>query len=199
MTSYNSYKTARDSNYAQQGFTIIELMVVVAISAVLLTLAVPSFDDSASKSAIRKGVNDLLSDLAYARSAAVTRSQPVSICPSDTSGAQACGTGGWNDGWLVFYDTNESGGLDSGEEVIRVGAAIGRRVTITLDNNVLFSSRGLNPAVSEFVLCKSGSDDDSYARSVLVNLGGLVRGSRDTDGDGIHNGGEGGGNLSCSP
>ncbi|TVZ40121.1 type IV fimbrial biogenesis protein FimT [Alteromonadaceae bacterium 2753L.S.0a.02] len=182
----------------QRGLTIIELMVVIAIAAVLMTIAVPSFEESSTKSEIRKGVNNLLSDLAFARSVAITRSQSVSLCASDTAGAQTCGTGDWNEGWLAFIDSNEDGALNNGEEIVRIGSAIGNRVAITLDNQVTFDSKGMNQAVSQFVICKANDSSASYSRAVLVNLGGLVRGSRDTNGDGIHNGGEGGGNLSCT-
>ncbi|ACR11044.1 hypothetical protein TERTU_3176 [Teredinibacter turnerae T7901] len=193
----NSVMKSIPVNANQSGFTIIELMVVVAIAAVLMVLAVPSFEDSSAKSAVRAGVNNLQSDLAFARSTAITRSRPVAICASDTSAGRNCGTGDWNEGWLVFLDPNSNGALDAGEELVRIGSALGARVSISLDNPVLFNGRGMNSAVSEFVFCRAGSTEAMYARSVLVNLGGLVRASRDSDGDGIHNGGEGGGNLSC--
>lgn len=181
-----------------QGFTLVELMVVVAIAALLLMVAAPNFTDTAARSAIRGGMQDLAADIAFARSAAVTRSQPVSLCASnDQVTPRTCGNGVWRSGWLAFYDANEDGVLDAGEEVIRMGNGLSERVNITLDNTVTFDGRGTKSTVSEFRFCASHSTAPIYAQSLVVNIGGLVRHSRDTDGDGIDNSGESGGNLSC--
>jgi len=180
------------------GFTIIELMIVLAIASVLLMFSVPTFVSSSVKSSIRANMGNLSSDLAYARSSAITRSNSVSLCPSNVSiTPQACGNGTWEDGWLTFFDDNDSGVLDSGEEIIRVSPSVGRNVSIRLDNSIRFSSRGLTNNVSEFVFCNSQDDSAFYAKSLVINLAGLIRTSRDTDSDGVQNGGEGGGNLSC--
>jgi len=180
------------------GFTLLELMAVIAILSLLVMMAAPSFEDTTTKASIRAGTTDLATDLAYARSAAVTRSESVSLCASDESiTPRVCNNGSWDDGWLVFYDTDEDAVLDAGEEVVRMGASLGRRVALTLDNAVTFSGKGVKDLVSEFRFCSADDDNARYARSIVVNVGGLVRYSRDTDSDGIHNGGEGGGNLSC--
>ncbi|WP_075187612.1 GspH/FimT family pseudopilin [Teredinibacter haidensis] len=180
------------------GFTLVELMVVVAIAAILLTVAVPSFVETSARAVIRSSVVDLAADLSFARSAAVTRSESVSVCPSNESiTPRACNNGAWNQGWMVFYDLDEDGDLDTGEEVVRVASAFGAKVDVTLDNTVTFDSKGAKKTVSEFVFCSSRSSNATFTRSLVVNIGGLVRGSRDTDSNGIHNSGEGGSDLVC--
>ncbi|WP_045857939.1 GspH/FimT family pseudopilin [Teredinibacter purpureus] len=180
------------------GFSLVELMVVLAIAAMLLVVATPGFMDTSAKSIVRAGVTELASDLAYARSSAITRSTSVSICPSDEeSSPRECNDGDWVDGWLIFYDTDEDGNLDAGEEVARVGSSMNARLAITVDNTVTFNRRGGKTNVSEFVFCIDEDTGDFNTRSIVVNVGGLVRGSRDTDEDGIHNSGESGGNLAC--
>ncbi|WP_188150140.1 GspH/FimT family pseudopilin [Teredinibacter waterburyi] len=180
------------------GFSVIELMIVLSIASILLMVAIPSFVETTARSAIRTSVNELATELSMARNAAVTRSSSVSLCPSDVSiTPQACDNGDWNEGWLTFYDDDGDGTLDAGEILIRIHDALGSRVDITLDNTVTFNSRGMKANVSEFKICRAGNTDAAYARSVVVNVGGLVRGARDTDQDGIFNSGEGGANLSC--
>ena len=62
-----------------QGFTIIELMVVVALAAILVTIAVPSFFDFLSKRRVEGVASELVTDLQYARSEAVARNQNVTL------------------------------------------------------------------------------------------------------------------------
>jgi type IV fimbrial biogenesis protein FimT len=65
--------------HCPQGLTIIELMVVVAVAAVVLTLAVPSLRDFMVRQRV-KGINaELVNDLQFARSESITRSRPVRI------------------------------------------------------------------------------------------------------------------------
>lgn len=192
----NGILTACHGNRTQ-GFTLVELMVVMAIAALLLFVAVPNFRDTAARASIRSGMQDLAADISFARSAAVTRSQPVSLCASDDQYTPRVCNGAWRSGWLAFYDADEDGVLDAGEEVIRAGNGLSERVDITLDNALTFDGRGTKTTVSELKFCASHSTDALYAQSLVVNIGGLVRHSRDTDGDGVDNSGESGGNLSC--
>jgi type IV fimbrial biogenesis protein FimT len=63
----------------QRGFTLIELMVALAVAAVLLTVAVPSFFESTARSRLEGVVNELAIDLQYARSEAVRERAPVVV------------------------------------------------------------------------------------------------------------------------
>ncbi|MFB1487585.1 MULTISPECIES: GspH/FimT family pseudopilin [unclassified Thiocapsa] len=101
---------------AYRGFTLLELMVTVAIAAILLTLGVPSFRDLVQNNRAATQVNALVTALSLARSEAVRRGQHVSICPSTDQ--ETC-TGGddWDDGWIVFVD-------DETSEVLRVEEAM---------------------------------------------------------------------------
>ena len=63
----------------QRGFTLIELMVVVALAAVLLTLAAPSFITTLAKNRFEGVVNEMVTDIQYARSEAVSRNVDVTF------------------------------------------------------------------------------------------------------------------------
>jgi type IV fimbrial biogenesis protein FimT len=112
--------TLRSSN---GGFTLIELMVVVVIVAVLLAVAGPAFYDNVVRNNVRTQASKIVSTLALARSKAVERNHPVTICAStdSTSATETeptCG-GTWMDGWIVFLDLDEDGTPDSGEVLRR--------------------------------------------------------------------------------
>lgn len=83
----------------QTGFTLIELMVVVALVAILAMLATPSWTEMRIRNALRSSVNDFTSSLQFARSEAVRLNNPVTICPS--SDGVNCTDTGYNLGWIV--------------------------------------------------------------------------------------------------
>jgi type IV fimbrial biogenesis protein FimT len=61
------------------GFTMIELMIVVALIAIVLALAAPSFTNTLAKNRAQGVASELGTDLQYARSEAVQRNAPVRI------------------------------------------------------------------------------------------------------------------------
>ncbi|MEE4108771.1 MAG: GspH/FimT family pseudopilin [Halieaceae bacterium] len=84
----------------EDGFTMIELMVTIAVAAILVGIAVPSFQNYIVNTRSKTLASDLSSALNLARTEAVTRSVQVTVCPSDGA---ACG-GTWVDGWVVIVD-----------------------------------------------------------------------------------------------
>jgi len=87
---------------ASRGFTIIELMIVVTLTAVLLAIAVPNFRDAIKKNQVTSNANGLVAALQRARSEAITRREEITVCAGDTSvAAPACSGSDWHKGWLV--------------------------------------------------------------------------------------------------
>jgi type IV fimbrial biogenesis protein FimT len=84
-----------------RGFTLIELMISVTILAILLGLAVPSFNNAVLGGKLTAFANNLVASTQLARSEAIKRNQPVRICAS--SNGTSCGSpGGWELGWIVL-------------------------------------------------------------------------------------------------
>lgn len=102
----------------QRGFTITELMVVVAIIAILLGIGLPSYRYITNSYRMSAEVNGLLGDLQYARAEAVREGQTVTACVS-TDGATCTGGVNWAKGWIVFSDPNNNQTVDAGETVLR--------------------------------------------------------------------------------
>ncbi|WP_374008221.1 GspH/FimT family pseudopilin [Delftia lacustris] len=104
------------------GFTTIELIVVVAILAVLASLAAPSFMPIIERWRVRQTIEGLQSTLYYARSEAIKRGGKVVLQknPNNTNGCTtAGGKGDWNCGWFVCEDTNGNGSCDGTEPVLQ--------------------------------------------------------------------------------
>ena len=101
--------------HKQGGFTLIELMFTVIVLAVLLAIGVPSFRDFLRNSRMAAQANDLLSAVNLARSEAVKRRGPVTLCV----GTANCAAADFEDGWLVFVDVDQDGVVDVGEDVLR--------------------------------------------------------------------------------
>jgi prepilin-type N-terminal cleavage/methylation domain-containing protein len=108
----------------QDGFTIIELMVVVVIAAILLTLAAPSFNDMLQRRRMEGQVSELVTDLQYARSEAVQRNRNVVLV---TGGAGTCYTiAAWSTG-VGSCDCTASPACTGGPTALK---------TVTLTNSV---------------------------------------------------------------
>lgn len=103
------------------GFTLIELMVTIGVGSILLTLAVPSFQSIIAGNRATALANEMVTALTLARSEAVKRGASVSICPAgfdDQGEVEECDENGdWEQGWIVFLDTNSNGDFDPDEEI----------------------------------------------------------------------------------
>lgn len=94
------------------GFTLIELMVTIAVLAVLTTIAFPSFQSSMRSNRVATASNQLIALISFARSEAVRSKSLTQLCTS--ADGTTC-SGDWNDGWLVWVDRNDSGVFNADE------------------------------------------------------------------------------------
>jgi type IV fimbrial biogenesis protein FimT len=99
-----------------------ELMLALAIVALLTTLAAPNYQRFLLQRGVQAAVDALVGDLRYARSEALMRAARVSVC-SSRDGMACLSTPDWAAGWIVFTDADGDGVVDSGERVLRVQAA----------------------------------------------------------------------------
>lgn len=140
----------------EQGFTIIELMLAVGLAAVLLAIAVPSFQSVTANNALRSSTADLITAINTARAQAVNRRKPVVLRHLGSS---------WNDGWEVFYDGDDSEG---DQRFLPAGA-----VTVTsADDEIEFLPSGLIAAEVEFQVCDDRSGESG--RRIRVGRFGVI-------------------------
>ncbi len=90
------------------GFTLVELVITLAVAAILVSTAVPSFVQLVSNTHATRITNDFVTTLHAARGEAVKRNVRVTVCHS--ANEKTCNPGGkWTDGWISFIDLNNSG------------------------------------------------------------------------------------------
>lgn len=102
----------------RKGFSLVELLLVVAVLAVVLGVGVPSLRSLMQRQKITTTVNDFFASLNLARSEAIQRGGRVDMVPADDAGD-------WAKGWVVFVDENANLRPDAGEKVIFAHAAVG--------------------------------------------------------------------------
>jgi type IV fimbrial biogenesis protein FimT len=105
-----------------QGFSLMQLMITVAIVAILTSLAIPSYKYITNTSRIANEINGLLGDLQYARFAAIKAGRTVTICSSSnpTAASPTCSAStNWATGWIVFSDTGGTGQWVAGDGKLR--------------------------------------------------------------------------------
>ena len=162
------------------GFSLIELLVVVAMMGILLVVAVPGFQDTIESATTNSQVKVLLTTLNLARSEAIKRSANVSICA--TNDGVDCAAGEWNSGWMVFVDNNGdadggAGSVDAGDTVIRVFDTLGAGSTLTYTTDLFeYNAQGFSDlgAVHTFLLCPS-TNNANNARSIEIGISGRGR------------------------
>lgn len=170
-----------------QGFTLLELMVVMSIAAILLGLALPEFRTMSLKSARSRGSMDLVSALNLARLEAIARNRSVALCPRDafaTATTPVCdlsGSARWAEGWIV-YEAGGSGAIPAASALIAVFDAVGT-VTASGEGNsfrvlgatapLSFQANGRAAASRSFTFCETaGRLRDG--RRVEVSISGRV-------------------------
>lgn len=92
----------------QTGFTLLELMIALALTALLAVSALPAMGGLIERSRNLELVHRLTASLALARISAIRTGRPVSVCPSD-DGRRCRRDSVWDDGWLVFADPQRRG------------------------------------------------------------------------------------------
>ena len=199
-------KRAVQSKERNRGFTLIELLIVIVIAAILALIAGPNLRDFLRKNAMESAMIDLRSALSFARSEAIARGKPVTICHSiDLESCSSAGAneGMWHQGWIVFLDSDTDGVVDADDVISRVHQALATPYTLTFNSVagttigsaadfIQFGRTGRmtsvtgNPTQGLFKICEE-TGDDRLARGIVLFATGAVRMTADIDNDGTHN------------
>lgn len=168
---------------AAKGITLVELMVVVAVVAIMAAIAFPSFRGTMQSNRVAAGINELNAALALARSEALRSPGGAAVCT--TTDGLACDGTSWDDGWMVWADF-DGNGLPGGthDRIIRYfepdpgltvsAASAGGNA---FENKIRFDSRGrtVEHAVTlrlQPLECTAGQD---LARTLRITPTGQIR------------------------
>jgi len=183
------------------GFTLIELMIALAILGILLAVGLPALKSFMQSGQTVASTNELIAAFNVARSEAIKHNASVTICES-VNGKKCAGSGSdnWQDGWVVFVDANNdqkgtkvkctdsNKGTDCllvsresfGDDLLDIsGVDINTSAGIS---STTFNSRGLPKSVSgasqagNFSICSVDTDGNTInSRAVVLSLTGRVR------------------------
>lgn len=175
------------------GLTLIELVVTIAIAAILVAVAVPNFQQSFVNNRLTTGANDLVAAMSTARAESIKRGARVSVCRTTDAKTCASGSADWSSGWIVFVDNttaagNVTGVIDGTDETLRVfgtltsmtmtaGANFASAVTYTPSGTAsgVDSGGNVNAGNDVFTLCyMNGSTPSGNGRRISINATGRV-------------------------
>jgi type IV fimbrial biogenesis protein FimT len=105
----------------QRGFNLTELVIVVAIVAILLGVGVPSYRYITNSYRMSSEVNGLLGDLMYARAESIKEGQGVTVCISK-DGVNCLANAAWQNGWVVFSNPNGDANPPNPNAILRLQA-----------------------------------------------------------------------------
>ena len=179
ITVAASASTARRSRRRPAGFTLIELMVAVAVAALVVGLGAPSFLRTLARHAIGAQAEELRDAVRIGRNEAMKRSGPVVLCRTEESHPTHCaGSGGSWQTWVLFTDAGRSGTFAAGDAVLRQQQDASKRTTVTADAaSIRFEATGIahtDTGNAVFVLAERGAADLAQQRQVCVNPRGEV-------------------------
>jgi type IV fimbrial biogenesis protein FimT len=169
------------------GFTLVELMVTIAVAAILLSVAVPSFTDALLGSRLGAYANDIVASTLLARSEAIKRNVIVTVCTSG-DGATCAGSGSWEQGWIVACKTSDNINCDpaGGNWLVfqrQQALASGIKITeaaakIALD----FQPTGVGSTQAALTVCRSMPTAGNQERVVTISATGRASVTKTTTG-----------------
>ena len=176
MTALNQPAKAPSTSKVR-GFTLVELMVVIAMVAILASLATPSWTQLLARNAIRTAVNDLGASLIFARAEAIRLNSSVTVCAS--SDAINCSNIGFENGWIVRTGAQTNDPVNQQllqdtipRKYVRINSSGASSPIFTYLPNGLPSSAFAGVTIG---VCPTDSSLNSLVRNMVISRAGRVR------------------------
>lgn len=165
-----SLRNKRPSN----GFSLVELMVVVAVSAILIAVAAPNLADMATSAKLNSQSDRWRASAQLARSEAIKRNRPVTVCAS-TDGS-ACATAGgaqvWSSGWVVGYTEGTTWTVLEQSPAAASGYRMEVASGATPVYSLVFQPSGVNSTGATAMVCRSKPAGNLQQRTITLSITG---------------------------
>lgn len=160
-----------------RGYTLTELISTLAIGAIVVALAVPSFATLLQNNRVTTSVNTLAASLNYARSEAVKRNQRIVVCKGSPE-AGCDKNRQWHDGWIVFTDLDGDKTLGGDEPILWTQGALPPQQTLNWSafpssNYAIYYPNGTASSNGTFTFCDARGA--TAAKALIVAKTGRVR------------------------
>lgn len=157
---------------SEKGFTLVEVLVAVAILGIMLAIAVPSFNAAMLNSKLNSHSNNFLTSSNQARSEAIKRNTTIqlcaSTCPVSTTTCTCATTGGWEQGWIILAGTTtlyRSNPLETGMKMTDASSV----------RTLTFQPTGVGSTQATLTLCQNSPSVGSREKVISVSATGRAR------------------------
>jgi len=162
---------------SHQGFTLIELIITLAIISVLFSIALPSFSKMLADNQQTAQLHTLYHHHQLARSEAIKGNQRVLLCKS-SDGLQCTKKTQWSEGWIIFSDKNNDNKINANESVVYIQQALSSKLSLDYrgfgsHNYVRYYPDGHSSTNGTYTLCSQSGKNS--AKSLIISRTGRVR------------------------
>lgn len=168
------------SQQAARGFSLLELLVTAAIASLLMAVTLPAMTGMLDTQRRISAINSFVSSLHLARGEAIKRNGRAVLCKS-ANGEQCTRAGRWEQGWILFHDSNNNASWDPGELLLQRQGPLGKRVRLSgnspVAHYVSYSATGSAKLVSgafqagTFTLCPEDGAAGDVRKIILSGTG----------------------------
>ena len=165
VTKLSSFPCGSSLPVRSAAFTLIELVVTLAIAALIVGVGLPAFHDWLAAVQLADHAKQIAESMTRARTEAIRRGHRVNLCKAPDR-RQCINRGGWDAGYIVYVDVNRDGQLSGDESILAIEGRAPPGITVAanrpLDNYVSYTSLGharmLNGALQmgTFTVCRTG-------------------------------------------
>lgn len=162
------------------GFTAYELLISLAIISIVTGFGAGLYPVILDQQLVT-AVNGVMTDLYLARSEAIKRHHPVTLCKS-ADGASCTRSSRWENGWIIFVDTNGNRRVNADDVILRVqqglsrGTTLGLRAAFGHNHDVTYYPSGFSEKNGTFTFCDARGAPK--ARAIILYYTGRPRVSR---------------------